>query len=116
MIPWEISDVTTTAVSQSAGSVMAITTVVTAQMRGTAVSILLSNLQLSPPSHMSTRVHHRIWVIYFLFSLALYFSYDFCATCTFFFTDIMFLNADLTLPFYSYLLTLHTEKNPVCEQ
>lgn len=31
-------------------------------------------------------------------------------------TDIMFLNADLTLPFYSYLLTLHTEKNPVCEQ
>lgn len=57
MIPWEISDVTTTAVSQSAGNVMAITTVVTAQMRGTAVSILLNNLQLThvhqgPPQNL----------------------------------------------------------------
>lgn len=47
MILWEISDVTTTAVSQSAGSVMAITTAVMAQMRGTAVSVLLSKLLIS---------------------------------------------------------------------
>lgn len=39
VILWEISDVTTTAVFLSAGSATVITTVATAQMRGTAVSI-----------------------------------------------------------------------------
>lgn len=51
VILWEISDVTTTAVSQSAGSVMAITTAVMAQMRGTAVSILLCKLFIQYLSH-----------------------------------------------------------------
>lgn len=39
VILWEISDVTTTGVFLSAGSVMVIMTVAMAQMRGTAVSI-----------------------------------------------------------------------------
>lgn len=51
MILWEISDVTTTAVSQSAGSVMAITTAVMAQMRGTVVSIPLCKLFIQYLSH-----------------------------------------------------------------
>lgn len=48
VIPWEISDVTTTAVFPSAGSVMAPTTVVTAQTRGTAVSVLHNIFKLKP--------------------------------------------------------------------
>lgn len=46
VILWEISDVTITAAFLSAGSVMAITTVVMAQMRGTAVSISLHSATL----------------------------------------------------------------------
>lgn len=48
MILWEISDVTTTAVSLSAGGVIRITIVVMAQMRGTAVSILPNVEQVNP--------------------------------------------------------------------
>lgn len=57
MILLEISDVTTTSVSPSAGSVMAPMTVVTAQMRGTAVSVQLP------------------FFVFALFSLALSFGY-----------------------------------------
>lgn len=74
MILWEISDVTTTAVSPSAGSVMAPTTVVTARMRGTAVSVLLCIFQLSASqiskSCVSTRVT-KFYFYFFFFSLVL---------------------------------------------
>lgn len=52
MILWVISDVTTTAVFLSAGSVTVITTVAMAQMRGTAVSICPSVEQLIRLSYL----------------------------------------------------------------
>lgn len=64
MIPWEIFDVTTTAVSPSAGSAMATTTAVTAQMRETAVSVLLHILKLS---HVSSRVTKFDFALYLAF-------------------------------------------------
>lgn len=72
MILGEISDATTTAVFQSAGSVMAMTTVVMAQMRGTVVSILLNILPHSPSSESRVHQGYRTWLIYFL---ALYYKY-----------------------------------------
>lgn len=80
VIPWEISDVTTTAVSQSAGNVMAVTTVVTAQMRGTAVSILLNNLQLSPPSksHVHQGPPQNLVHLFFIQFSSVFWSWFLC--------------------------------------
>lgn len=69
VILWEISDVTTTAVSPSAGSAMAPTTAVTAQMKGTAVSVTLRIFQFDPSrisdGCVSTRVTKCISLHFF---------------------------------------------------
>lgn len=60
VILWEIFDVTTTAVFPSAGSVTAITTAGTAQMRRTAVSVSPSRTNVSNFFHTVSLFLHLI--------------------------------------------------------
>lgn len=66
MILWEISDATTTAVFPSAGSVMAPMTVVTAQTRGTAVSVFTFFTSIYFSATRVTRQDFFVFVIWFV--------------------------------------------------
>lgn len=79
VIPWEISDVTTIAVFPFAGSVMAPMTVVMAQMRGTAVSVLCNTFKLKPITDWKESCIHQGYNTFALFfSLVLNPASRFC--------------------------------------